>query len=65
MLTISEAAQRLGVRPATIRAWVFQRIHLDSVKVGRSVRIPEAAVDRFIRKNARQPISPDFMKGAQ
>ena len=49
MLTVDMAAKRLGVRPATVRAWVFRREHLEVVKVGRSVRIPKHAVERFIQ----------------
>ena len=63
MLTIPQVAQRLGVQSATIRAWVFRRVHLDFVKVGRSVRIPEIAVNRLVRKNTRRPISQDCLKG--
>jgi excisionase family DNA binding protein len=59
MLTIYQAAQRLGIQPATVRAWIFRREHLDFVKVGRSVRIPEEAVERFIRVNTVQ-ISAKF-----
>lgn len=51
MLTVAQAAERLGLRPATIRAWIFRREHLDFVKVGRSVRISEKAVERFIHTN--------------
>ena len=51
MLTVAQTAERLGLRPATIRAWIFRREHLDFVKVGRSVRISEKAVELFIRTN--------------
>jgi excisionase family DNA binding protein len=49
MLTVDMAAKRLGAQPATVRAWVFRREHLEFVKVGRSVRIPKHAVERFIQ----------------
>lgn len=51
LLTVTEAAQRLSVKPATIRSWIFKRRHLDVVKVGRCVRITEESVERFIDVN--------------
>jgi excisionase family DNA binding protein len=66
MLTVKEAAQRLGIQPSTIRAWIFRRENLDFVKVGRSVRIPERAIEEFIRKNMRRSAhSESAMKGAR
>ena len=59
MLTVKQAADRLGIQPATIRAWIFRRENLDFVKVGRAIRIPEDAVERFITKNLRRPMGPD------
>ena len=54
MLTIKQAAHRLGIQPATIRAWIFRRENLDFVKVGRSIRIPEHVIEEFVRKNMRR-----------
>lgn len=48
MLTVAEVAQRLGLQPSTIRLWIAKR-KLSYVKLGRSVRIPDAEVDRIIR----------------
>ena len=59
MLTVKQAADRLGIRPATIRAWIYRRENLDFVKVGRAIRIPEDAVERFIRENLRRPMASD------
>jgi excisionase family DNA binding protein len=49
LLRIHEAAERLGVKDATIRAWIWQR-EIDYVKVGRrSVRIASDVIDEIIR----------------
>ena len=58
MLTVKQVADRLGVRPATVRAWIFRRENLDFVKVGRSVRISEETVEEFINGNMRRALTP-------
>ena len=55
LLTVDAAAERLGVRPATIRSWILKREKLEVVKVGRLVRITEDSVERFIEKNTIPP----------
>lgn len=50
MLRVAQAAERLGLKEATIRAWLSRR-KLAHVKLGRAVRIPEAEVERLIREN--------------
>lgn len=51
MLTVSEAARRLGLKESTVRAWILAR-RITYVKVGRrSVRIPAEAIEKFIAKN--------------
>jgi excisionase family DNA binding protein len=47
--TIDEAAQRLRLKPRTVRRWIFLR-KLSYVKVGASVRIPEAEIRRIIKE---------------
>lgn len=57
LLTVKETAERLGMKPATIRLWIALR-KLGHVKLSRAVRIPESEVDRMIRENtipAREP----------
>jgi excisionase family DNA binding protein len=55
LLAVEQAADRLGVKPATIRSWILRREKLEVVKVGRLVRITESSVDRFIDDNTIPP----------
>jgi excisionase family DNA binding protein len=48
LLTIVEAADRLALRPGTIRKLIYQR-RLPSVKLGRSVRLREEDLEALIR----------------
>jgi excisionase family DNA binding protein len=50
LLTVAQAAEALGLKPATIRAWLARR-RLPRVNCGRAVRIPADAVQRFIEEN--------------
>lgn len=57
LLTITEAAEALAVKPATIRAWLLRR-KLPRVNCGRAVRVPLEAIEKFIAANtvaAREP----------
>ena len=53
LLTVQEAAEALRVKPATIRAWILRRARINSVRVGRAVRIPEAEIERLLRNGLR------------
>lgn len=48
LLTVDQVAKRLQVAPGTVRALV-KRGELRSVRVGRLLRIPATAVDRYVR----------------
>lgn len=49
LLTTTEAAALLGVRPTTLEAWRFHRRYsLPYVKVGRVVRYQKSVVMRFM-----------------
>lgn len=50
LLTVKQAADALGLKVATIRAWVSRR-RLPRVSCGRAVRIPAQAVAEFIERN--------------
>jgi len=47
MLTVRQAAQRLGLRESTLRAWILRR-RLTFTRLGRAIRIPSDVVDRLI-----------------
>lgn len=57
LLTIPQAAQILAVSNSTIRSWLSQH-RLPAVKLGRSVRIKEADVRKFI-ENGYVPTGTD------
>lgn len=48
LLTFEQAADRLGLRPVTVRMWASKG-KIARVKMGRSVRIPESEVLRLGR----------------
>jgi len=57
LVTVREAAEMLGLKASTIRAWLYQR-KLPAVHVGRAIRIPADALEHFIREHtipARKP----------
>jgi excisionase family DNA binding protein len=48
LLTVRQAAERLALKEATIRAWLLRR-QISSVRVGgRAVRIPCSEINRII-----------------
>lgn len=49
LLSLPEAAQRLGLSTKTLRAWVWTR-RIDYCKIGRSVRIADDTVNRLIER---------------
>lgn len=51
-LTINEAAQMLNVSPRTLYN-IINRRELESVTIGRLVRIPREALDRYIDAHRR------------
>jgi excisionase family DNA binding protein len=55
MLTVSQAAQALGVKPATVRSWIWKR-QIEYVKLSRAVRIPAEEVQRMIERGRRHAI---------
>jgi excisionase family DNA binding protein len=57
LLTMAEAAERLNVNRRYIKHLLYER-RLDRVKIGKLVRIPEAAIDSLIASGYR-PASGD------
>jgi len=51
LIRLSSAAERLGVKTATLRDWFLKRKHLDFVKAGRAVCVTEDSLERFIDLN--------------
>jgi len=54
LLTLKDCSERTGHRESTWRAWVLQR-KVPFYKVGRSVRVSEADLERIIEQ-ARVPV---------
>ncbi len=63
LLTVQEVAEALRVQPATIRAWILRRTRINSVRVGRAVRVPEAEVERLLRNGLRPARKPQAKGG--
>ena len=51
LVRLSNAAERLGAKPTTLRDWFLKRKHLDFVKAGRAVCVTEESIERFIQAN--------------
>ena len=49
LLTIPQASERLSLKPATVRFWIWTR-KIEHVKVGRSVRLREDTIDNLIQR---------------
>ena len=47
LLTIFQAADRIGMRPVTLRSWANKR-KIGHVKIGRCLRIPESEIRKII-----------------
>jgi excisionase family DNA binding protein len=56
LLTVEEAATRLGLQSSTIRRRILER-KIDYVKNGRAVRIPLETVERIIATGFRPALS--------
>lgn len=54
-LTETEAAQRLGLRIGTLRAWRHYRRGPAFIRLGRAVRYLAEDLDEFVRANRQCP----------
>lgn len=57
LLTIEEAAARLGLKPVTLRMWAARR-KIARCKLGRAVRIPASEVERIIASSLIPALPP-------
>lgn len=59
MLSVSEAARRLGLQPCTLRRWIVNRrisvIRLSS----RATRVPASEVERILRLSTVPALQPE------
>jgi hypothetical protein len=58
-LTESDAAARLGLKVATLRAWRHQRRGPAFVRLGRAIRYLANDLDEFLKANRHRPPSDD------
>lgn len=56
LLTVEQAAERLGLRVSTIRRKILER-KIPYVKVFRSVRISEDTIHKILEAGLREPVS--------
>jgi excisionase family DNA binding protein len=59
LVSIDDAAQLLGVGRTTAYAMLAAG-ELPRIRIGRCVRIPRSAVDRFIEEHLENPCPPTF-----
>jgi len=55
LLSITEAASVLGLKPKTLYQWSWKKRGIAFVKVGRSLRIREKDLVAFIERQTTQP----------
>ena len=52
LLTVPEFALALRIQPSCVRRWIGAR-RIETVRIGRLVRIPSTEVNRIIREGTR------------
>lgn len=63
LLTVPEAAERLGLKASTVRKMILER-RIDVIRPSiRAVRIPESAVSRILERGLRPAISDGGLHG--
>jgi excisionase family DNA binding protein len=50
LLSLNEAAQKLGVSRNTARKFIEQKT-LQAIRVGRQIKVRQSAIDRYFREN--------------
>lgn len=56
LLSIMKVAEILSLSPSTLYSWKWKGTHLPFVKIGRSLRIDEDELARFITESKRSAI---------
>ena len=57
LLTVRQAAERLGLKEATIRRMILER-RIDTVRPSvRAVRVPESAIRRILERGYRPAVA--------
>jgi excisionase family DNA binding protein len=54
LLTVAQAAERLAIRPSTVRSWLGKGL-LPKTKCGRCTRVSADAVEAFISAHTTRP----------
>jgi excisionase family DNA binding protein len=49
LFTVRESAERLGIKPKTVRFWIWTR-KIEYVKIGRAVRLREDTIQKLIER---------------
>ena len=62
LLTVPQAAERLNTGPRFVRRLIAER-RITFVHVGRHVRIPESALEDYIRAGTVVPITRRHVRG--
>jgi excisionase family DNA binding protein len=62
LLTVGEAAERLGTSPRFPRRLISER-RIAFVHIGRHVRIPESALDSFVAAGLVEPLKIRWRDG--
>jgi len=51
LITVAESAAQLGLKPKTLRFWIWTR-KIEYVKVGRAVRLRQETIQKLIEEGS-------------
>lgn len=55
LLNVKQVSEILGIRPKTLYQWKWQKTNLPFVKLGKSLRIAESDLKKFIEDSKLEP----------
>ena len=55
LLNVEQISDILGIKPKTLYQWKWLKIHLPFVNVGKSLRVSERDLKKFIEDNKVEP----------